>query len=225
MECAALMTAAFPLGHNREIRLMQEQNLYFVRGTVTFDPQTCFETWTDVWVFGDVRGYLYARSMILDAKGSAKAIRLHAIPHDSHSMRVLILPANRRVTARPRVKLAERLIWDSGRLKMELVVYGNPAGYDRLAAVFKRSADDPGDASNHEHIDDSTMRGRWLVPRSVSLNVRSPLPRWDLESLGPYKTVVANRQKDFLPDSRLISVAPERYQPISAEDCVRLRLA
>src|SRR5579863_2021590 len=193
---------------------MRSQNLHFIRGTATFDPQTCFEIVTDVWVFGDVCGYRYARSMVLNAKGTQKPIRLDAISHDAHSMRVLILPANRRLIRRPRVKLVERLIWDRDRLNMELVVYGNPLGYDRLAAVLQQAIDDPEDPSNHEHCDDSPGRGRWVLPRSVSLNARRPLTIWNLDSLGPYKSFVADRQATFLPESRLIVIAPERYEPI-----------
>ncbi len=66
---------------------MRSQNLHFIRGVGSSDAVTCFETWTDVWVFGDVRGYEYARSMILNAKGAQKAIKLDAPSHNSHSMR------------------------------------------------------------------------------------------------------------------------------------------
>lgn len=201
---------------------MPSQNLFFIRGTATSDPLTCFETWTDVWIFGDVRGFGYARSMVLNAKGAQKAIRLDAIPHESHSMRVLILPAVREAPPRPRVRIIERLIRD--RLNMELIVYGNPAGYDRLAAVFQRAIDSPGDPSDHEHVDDSPVRGRWLLPRSMSLTVRRPLITWDLARLGTFKTLVIDKQVTFLPDPRLIPLTPDRYEPFSATDCLRLRL-
>jgi hypothetical protein len=203
---------------------MTSQNLHFIRGTATFDPQTCFETWTDVWVFGDVRGYEYTRSMILNGKGTKKAIRLDQISRASHSMRVTILPAERHSSNRSRVKLVERLIWDRDRLNMELVIYGNPAGYDRLAAVFQQAVEECGDPSSHWHVDDSPARGRWVLPRSVSLNVHRPLSNWNLESLGTFKTIVTDRQEAFLPEARLIPTTPERYEPISPDDCTRLRL-
>lgn len=154
---------------------MRTHSLYFIRQTTMYDPETCFEIWTDIWVFGDIRGYSYVRTAILNAKGASKPLRLDAIPHHSHSMRVLVLPADRGTSVRPRVKLIERLIWDRDRLNMELVIYGNRPGYDRLAAVFQHSIDNPDDPSEHQHLDDAPVRGRWIVPRSVSLNVRNPL--------------------------------------------------
>lgn len=203
---------------------MRSQNLYFIRGVEWSVAETCFDTWTDVWVFGDVPGYQYTRSMILTAKDAKKAIKLEAIPHDSHSMRVVILPASPRPTARPRVKLLERLIRDRDRLNMELIIHGNRPGYDRLAAVFQYVIDHPGDPSDHQHVDDAPLPGRWVIPRSISLNLRHPLAIWNVESLGTYKNYVTERQDTFLPDARLTLAAPERYQPISADDCVRFSL-
>ncbi|HEY3245051.1 MAG TPA: hypothetical protein VGM03_17045 [Phycisphaerae bacterium] len=171
------------------------KHLYFIRAATAKHCWDIYDANTDVWVFGDVAGYRYMRSCLRRAQGSSRNLRLHKFDPRSHSMRVIVVPAARIPMRAPRLKAIERIVFIESRPEMELVIYGNRAGYDRLSAAFERmiagGSDGPHD---HEHVDDNL-----LVPRSVYLNIRGPLSRWSRSRLGSYAQMVYQRQPTHLP--------------------------
>ena len=67
---------------------------------------------------------------------------------------------------------------------MELVISGNRAGYKLFASEiedFVKNAEN--DTSDHIHFDDLSRWQRWIVKRSVALNMRGPLKKWDVKQL------------------------------------------
>jgi len=171
---------------------------------------------TDVWVFGDVAGYEYFHNELLRAaRRKRRLVELSEIPRTSKSMRVVLVPAAPPLPKRPKMKIAERIVFHRRRPQMELILYANPAGFRRLAAIVDHllnvAIDCPWD---HEHVDD--WYDRWIVKRSVSLNIRGPVRRWTRRALAEYADTVFKGTKHYLPeDIQWMEPKDNPYEPPS----------
>lgn len=178
-------------------------HLYFIRSTQTFATESYYERNTDVWVFGDSEGFLYFIHSLSEAATSKLPITLGALDFSSNTMRVLILPPVVLSTSMPRLKFLERVVKTQEGPKMELVIYGNSEGYNYLTQTFQEQIDNPeNDFSYHSHLD---CLDKTLVQRSVSLNVRCAIPKWDRKQLVSYEAMIFDPSDLLLPEDAEIS--------------------
>jgi len=184
------------------------RHLVFIRSITSWDPYQ--DQRTNVLVYGDVAGYEYFHSELLrTSRRSRRLVELSEIPRRSKSMRVVLVPAEPPVPSRPKMKIAEWLVYRTRRPEMELIFYANPAGFRRLAAIVRRllneSIDDPWD---HEHVDD--WYDRWIVKRSVSLNIRGPVRRWTRRALAEHAETAFGGTSHYLSEDAE-GMKPEDY--------------
>lgn len=199
-------------------------NLVFIRSATCLDCWDYYETKTDVWVFGDVEGYDSLRQDILKATGATENIHLTLLERHATSMRGVVLPAKGMDSRRPRLKFIERFIPDKSGPNMELVIFGNQAGYRYLAdKIAKLMQDYLGRPSEHLHLDDHS--DPHLLPRSVALNLRGPVQKWGRKSLAEHGDLVYSKSVDFLPSALDHRVQQGgEYEEISAEESEFLKL-
>jgi hypothetical protein len=175
------------------------KNLHFIRSITVMEDDDYYESKTDVCVFGDLGGYAYLCDVLREARDGGGAIKLSEIPRRSNSMHVVILPAATHPLRAPRLKLIERIVFARRAPVMELIVYGNRAGYNKLGALVAELADSrAGVPLDHFHVDDWT--DDWVVKRSVALNIRGPLKTWSRHALGSYATAIYERSRHYIPD-------------------------
>lgn len=171
--------------------------IYFIRGLVTHDCDNYYWKNTDIWIFGDIKGYEYLISKLNEAKKNNVSIE---IPKNcDKSMQCLILKAAEKPKKRARLKLIERKIFKNEEPEMELIIYGNINGYNELINKIEYSIANYIDRPDeHLHIEEGWCD--FVVKRSVSLNLRGPLKIWEVEQLGDYRRVITERQNEYLPD-------------------------
>lgn len=171
--------------------------LYFIRGLVTHDSDDSFWKNTDIWIFGDIKGYEYLISKLKEAKSNNVNIE---IPKNCDmSMQCLILKAAEKPKKQPRLKLIERKIFKNEEPEMELIIYGNINGYNELIESIEYSiANYINRPDEHSHIEEGWCD--YIVKRSVSLNIRGPLQNWDVQQLGDYSKFITERTKQYYPD-------------------------
>lgn len=197
---------------------MSTANLTFIRS------QSCWECWdyyelrTDVFVFGDVEGYTHFRQQLLRAKTAKENIHLTVLEQHPTSMRGVILPARDDGAVEARLKFIERFVSGKSGPNMELVIFGNKLGLqylaDKLEKVKKKFVGQP---SEHIHLDDTS--DAHVVPRSVSLNLRGPMRKWEREHFEEYGDLILKKGEDFLPAAIGYRVGDqEEYQEISASE-------
>lgn len=199
-------------------------NLAFIRSATCFESWDYYERKTDVWIFGDVEGYDWLRQKFLDAMGATENCRLSILQKHLTSMKSVILPAESTGDQSPRFKVIERLIPDPATPNLELVFFGNASGYqylaDKLATLVKKHSGNP---SEHVHLDDLVDPN--MVPRSVSLNLRGPVHKWEREKFGEYAGLVYSISPDLLPselDYRLHQKV--EYEEITVAESEFLRI-
>lgn len=191
--------------------------LHLIRSKVSWEAENIYEEKTDVWVMGDVAGYTSLRVAIAKAMRDKRPVLL---PHQrkSNSMRLCILPAASLPIRAARLKLVERIVFFGRAPEMELIIYGNRAGYKWLSDCLKmactRLLDDP---SEHIHLDD--WHDRRIVRRSVAVNIRGALSKWSRAGLQQYDTIVFDRQPTYLPAGiEYLSKESFPYRPPTAEE-------
>lgn len=179
--------------------------LDFLRAKSTIATPQQYEEMTDVWVFGNERGFRAFARALGHAETSAKTTPFLLSEASPHGMRVVIVPAEQR-TARSRLRLWERTVFVKRQLHMELVIYGNAAAYRRLGRIAEKVSRTPTDF-DHEHVDWDTD---WLIQRSVSLNLRAPFAT--REEMADQYGVLAdkNQNPNFLPQG-LAYLTPEDH--------------
>jgi hypothetical protein len=110
---------------------------------------------------------------------------------------------------------------------MELILHGTQSAYDRLAKVFEQMiSDSTGIPQDHAHVgdwSDQWTKECWVVPRSVSLNIRGPLVRWSKAGLEEDRDFVYQASKFTLPEE--YDGIPEPYTNVSVRSNPWLRLA
>ncbi|MFO0840536.1 MAG: hypothetical protein U1D55_18670 [Phycisphaerae bacterium] len=175
------------------------RHIYFIRGQMAYECPDYFESKTDVWILGDLDGYQYFCDALHSARRTRRNQHLTGVDPHSHSMRVVILPAARAPRVPARLKVIERVVFATVKPEMELVIYGNAAGYQLLAGnltrMMRECADNP---ELHTHLDDDGVEP-CLVKRSVSLDIRGPLRRWGQGAGECWERMVYSRQATYLP--------------------------
>ncbi|MCH8073176.1 MAG: hypothetical protein IIA09_14615 [Proteobacteria bacterium] len=137
---------------------------------------------------------------------------------DLNSMRVCILPAATKPEKQPRLKFVERVVFLTDSPEMELIIYGNNAGYLELAECYEYACTQYlNDPSDHMHLDD--YMDRRIVRRSVALNIRGPLESWSRGGLKNYGAFVFERQSTYVPDDieYLTKKLRPYYDPVPGE--------
>jgi hypothetical protein len=195
---------------------MSTENLVFIRQQSCVDCWDYFESKTDVLVFGDVEGYAYFRKQLSRARTTGINVHLTLLAQHPTSMRCVILPARDDGSAEARLKFIERFVSGKSGPNMELVIYGNQTGFqylsDKLEKLEKEFAGQP---SEHVHLDDLT--DAHIVPRSVSLNLRGPLRKWERDNFNEYSDLILIKSEYFLPAAiRYRFSENEDYEEISA---------
>ena len=170
-------------------------HLYFIRGIEGVDPTVYYEVKTDVWVFGDVKGFQYFQRSLREAKSAKNNIHLTKINSKSFSMYCTILPpAN--TNRRAKLRFIERLAFINKKPNMELIIYGNRLGYDYLIDILQKFIKETeGDIDNHLHLDDEYCQV--LIKRSVIMTIREPLIKWNKKRIGQYWDKIFVKPYDF----------------------------
>ena len=168
------------------------------RSRTVWMDELYYEEKTEIWVFGDEHGYCNLARVLRSVCSRNQTVDI-SNGIRSNGMSLLLIPASEPV-ARARIKMFERIVFKKTKPQMELVIYGNAKGFCRLAEIFDRlvvtSLDDP---VNHEHVND--WFDRWVVKKSVSLNIRGPVRKWSRKSLGDYYETARKPGEYYLPSN------------------------
>jgi hypothetical protein len=199
------------------------KHIYFIRSYTNYYNCDYYEQKTDIWIFGDIEGYKYLVDNLKNAKGSEKNIRLQELDFRSNTMNVVILKPGYNSIKQPRLKFAERIIFVNNKPEVELIIFGNKNGYDFLINTFNDFINDSREnLEDHLHLDDQDNKE--IVKRSISLNIRDALKKWDKKKLKLYRDFIYENKKKYLPydlnDYKLI----EPYTEIDTKDNVYLTL-
>lgn len=195
----------------------------FIRLYMALDTEWEYEEKTDVWVFGDVKGYRYFQSKIHEAVNSTSNTHLEIIEKCGNSMQCVILPALDKPAKRPRIKFLERKIFKHDMPEMELIILGNSAGLEKLISEFdniiEKGVDD---LKDHYHFDDND--DKWIAKRSIALNVRGPLSAWDASNFQGYDSLILNKQESYMAVDweKMTKELWEYKEPVSGEFPFRL---
>ncbi len=199
------------------------KHIYFIRSYTGYFDCDYYEQKTDVWVFGDIDGYRYLINNLKKAKDSQKNIRLLELNFNSNTMNVVILQSAYNSTKQPRVKFAERVIFDNDKPEMELIIFGNKKGYDFLIKTFNDFIRDSREnLEDHLHLDD--QYNKELVKRSISLIIRDPLIKWNKSKLNIYKDFIFDKGKKYMPYDLIHYKKVEPYTAIEPNDNIYLSL-
>ena len=149
-------------------------NLSFVRHKTVVQHDNIYASSTDVWVYGDVEGYLYWIELLKASAAGYPACRIDQKVIGMYSMSLVL---QQRVRHRDAiVDLSERLFHRPDPV-MELVVNATTAGYRKMLGEVQtfteKLNDDPDD---HIHLDRHVP---WLTGNSISLNIRGPMKLWN----------------------------------------------
>jgi hypothetical protein len=169
---------------------------------MAFDMGNYYATNTDVWVFGSPTQYSSFATLLTTHKSHKR------IPADDrYGMDLLLLPIARNVT-REFLVLHERLVHQSGRFNMELIIGGSRGGFGLLAKMFRRSVrHHSGEPDNHIHFD--SMEELLILP-SVFLNIRGPVENVDAR----LDELVPGASDDLLPDMSWRDPELWDYEPL-----------
>lgn len=197
---------------------MSTANLTFIRSQYCWDCWDYYELRTDILVFGNIEGYRYFRERLLSAKTTEKNVHLTLLEQHPKSMKGVILPARDDGATEARLKLIERFVSGNAGPNMELVIFGNRPGLqylaDKLEKVEKNFVGRPS-----EYIQLADTTDSHVVPRSVSLNLRGPMRKWERDHFGEYGDLILKKGEDFLPTSIGYRVDDqEDYVEISASE-------
>lgn len=172
---------------------------------------------TDVVILGDVAGYKYLLSLVEQATRlvSNERVSQSLLPN---SMQMVITGAVEGKDE-PKLRIIERPIVMNGRGNMEVVIMGGKAAYCKLQAILQDLIERPSnDVSHHVHIDDSDG---FLLPRSISLNIRQPMEVWNPKKLENWTYLLDGKTANYFPAELDYMVKnPEPYFDFD-EDLVR----
>lgn len=176
------------------------KNLLFIRSISSISMWEYYELNTQAVVYGDVDGYSYFIDSLKMLRKNKKDIFLDEIDSKSNSMRVALVMARGIPSEPAQLRIIERPVLVHGKPNMELVFCGNSSGYKHLIKFFCKLAPSAKDTfSDHVHLEESMQP--WIVKRSVSLNVRTPLSKWSEEKLMHYAKAIREQQATYLPEN------------------------
>jgi hypothetical protein len=159
-------------------------NLFLIREATGIECEYYYDQKTDVWFLGDVQGYKIFLNRLRSAITAKRNLHLWSLAKYECNMLLSILPPIVNKNKRPQMRFWERLVFYKGKPWMELVISGNLLGYkhfiSKVELFLKNPADD---TSSHNHFDDQTEQRNWIKTRSVSLNLRGPVKKWNAKKL------------------------------------------
>jgi len=171
-------------------------NLALLRSRTSWACDDFYEEKTEVCVFGDEEGYRSLAGILRCVGDRYDAISVSY--NAGHWGMALLLIHAPEPPVRAKVKICERITLKDRKPGMELVIYGNVKGFTRLAKMVDNlvitALNNP---AEHCHVDD--WHDRWVVKRSVSLNIRGPVSNWDKQHLGDYYALTRECGKHYLP--------------------------
>jgi len=193
----------------------------------SFETDSEFRKRTEVLIWGDVAAYKHLQSLFQKACHSRNNVHVDIIKPCETSMQCVILPAARAPRKRPKLKISERKIYCRREPEMELIFYGNTAGYGLISDIFGGMLDwalnKPGE---HTHVDDWGFPAM-IDPYGVILNIRGPVLQWNRKNLAEYAPFLAKPKREawYYPDPwELKNPRQEKYQePIAGKDPFVLR--
>ena len=200
--------------------------LVFTRFLKGSDCSDYYETKTNVYVFGDLPGYQRFAKLLRLAEKAPQTIPPAS---RSHGMNCVILPACKKLGNASRIKFIERLVYLDRQPRMELVIYGTPKAYRYLARELLALSGYAPDSGDYLGLDDqNSPKGISVIPRSIALTIRPPVPSDYRSIFGLYRDRAKNNPDEF-PDCIEEMKAyrkheePE-YEPITADsDFLKLR--
>lgn len=178
----------------------------FKRRFMTYDMHNYYALNTDVWVYGNAEQYQEVSNALKCVAGPTQVVA-----DERGGMDLLLLPEAQSAT-REFLIIQERLVHQSGRFNMELIIGGTGAGLDVAAAAFAKAATalQPNE-HDHEHLDDHEPL---LVLPAVFLNIRAPM-----DDLGEQlQTLAAPDENDLPPDMKWRTPESRPYQRLSYKD-------
>jgi hypothetical protein len=192
----------------------QSNHLCFFRSLTSCEAVDYFETITEFLLFADVGGMQTFLSALGQAERATRNIHLAVTGFGSISSAAVIIPAAKTPT-RPALRMIERPIVRDGVEAMELVFYGNKAGYRRLRDCIKRLVENhTGDPDEHAHFEHSWSA--FIVAPSVALNVRAPVRRWTKSNLQHWHSMLSKRNPQYIPTGvSPRAIADGKYRELS----------
>jgi hypothetical protein len=188
-------------------------NLSFVRHKTVVQHDNIYASSTDVWVYGDVEGYLYWIELLKASAAGYPACRIDQKVIGMYSMSLVL---QQRVRHRDAiVDLSERLFHRPDPV-MELVVNATTAGYRKMLGEVQtfteKLNDDPDD---HIHLDRHVP---WLTGNSISLNIRGPMKLWN-----PARALALGPRSWSLPDGWLDKPYADQEENLKLPEPVKFR--
>lgn len=159
-------------------------NLYLVRNTTGTECAYYYTEKTDAWFLGDIQGYKIFLNRLRLAVTAERNLHLWPLAKHECNMLLSILPPITTKNKRPQMRFWERLVFYKGKPWMELVISGNLQGFKFFISNVELFLKNPAnDTSSHDHFDDQTDQRNWIKTRSISLNLRGPVKKWDMKKL------------------------------------------
>ncbi|MCX6119895.1 MAG: hypothetical protein NT027_20360 [Proteobacteria bacterium] len=124
---------------------------------------------TDVWVYGDKASFKEFSHILKTHKKKIKNVAGNA-----KGMDLLILKPQTG-GSKSFIVIHERIVYQSGRFNMELIIGGSQRGFDNLSKLFERVSEFT-DSRDHAHLDSDEQM---LILPSVFLNIRAPIKNFD----------------------------------------------
>lgn len=178
-----------------------------------------FESRTEVLVIGDISGFRVFLQTLRTASSEGKAMRMQSSHLSPFSMDVSISAPLEGLSSFGVVRVIERPIYEIGseRPNMEMVILGDSKGYALFELELAKIANKVGgDIYDHIHIDDGPFS--ILMPRSLMLNVRSPLRCFNEKELGDYAHLLRGPSPNYFPrEIRYMVQEREPYESVSPE--------
>jgi hypothetical protein len=161
--------------------------IFLIRTTMAIEQESYYSAKTDVWLLGDVQGYkafIKLLRLAISTKHNQRNLHLWSLARNECNMLLSILPPMPIKNKSPKIKFWERFVYYKSKPWMELVIAGNLSGLERFASeVESLLRKTTGDPSDHMHFDSEYCGQSWIMPRSIALNLRDPLKKWDLKKL------------------------------------------
>jgi len=159
-------------------------NFFLIKDVTGNECEYYFTEKTDVWILGDIKGYKIFLNRLRSAIAAKRNLHLWSLAKHECNMLLSILPPVVSKSKRPQMRFWERLVFYKSKPWMELVISGNLPGFklftSEVESFLKNPADD---TSSHDHFDDQNIHQKWIKTRSISLNLRGPVKKWDVKKL------------------------------------------
>lgn len=177
----------------------------FKRRLMEFVMANYYARNTDVWVLGSREQYQAFRGLLLSGKGPERIVA-----DVRGGMDLLVLPPAADAV-RDFFVLHERLVYQSSRFNMELIIGGTKRGLGAVAAYFDSALRNLApDADAHLHLDNDKL----LIHPAVYLNIQAPIEDLEarLEELAPPS------ENDLLPDREILDPKLWPYEVLTYND-------